>query len=72
MLYVIGTGNPGDWWTALESEPSLGSTTQLHTPAYKGPELANTMIEMDGPYINVNKGEFPNSQTSILWSHYLC
>ena len=23
------TGNPGDWWTQLESEPSLGSTSQL-------------------------------------------
>ncbi|ELT90544.1 hypothetical protein CAPTEDRAFT_186605 [Capitella teleta] len=50
------SGNPGDWWTALESEPSLGSTTQLHTMVSRGPEFAHTLHEMDGPYINVNKG----------------
>jgi hypothetical protein len=56
VFFPVG-GNPGDWWTALESEPSLGSMTQLHAPAtYKGPEFGHMLIEMEGPYLNVNKG----------------
>jgi len=34
----------------------MGSTTQLHTPMFRGPEFAHSLLEMDGPYINVNKG----------------
>ena len=56
-VLLLGGGHPGDWWTALESEPSLGSTTQLHTPVTRGPEFAHTMLDTDGPYINVNKGK---------------
>ena len=55
--FPSGSGNPGDWWTALESEPSLGSTTQLHTIVSRGPEFAHTVHELEGPYINVNKGK---------------
>ena len=53
----VASGNQGDWWTVLESEPSMGSTTQLHTASMRGPELAHTMMEMEGPYVNVNKGQ---------------
>ena len=52
----LGAGNPGDWWTALESEPSLGSTTQLHQ-GFRGPEFAQSLIELEGPFTNVNKGK---------------
>ncbi|GAB1597427.1 nephrocystin-3-like [Argonauta hians] len=48
---------PGDWWTALESEPSLGSTFQLH-PTFRGPELANCVMELEGPFTNVNKEDW--------------
>lgn len=54
-LFVAG-GSQDDWWTLLQSEPSMGSTTQLHTPSIKGPEFAQAMLEMEGPYIHVNKG----------------
>ena len=54
----IGNANPGDWWTALESEPSLGSSAQLHQPAFlRGPEFVSTLMEMEGPFTNVTKGE---------------
>ena len=53
---MLGNGHPGNWWTGLESEPSMGSTTQLHTPTFRGPEFAHSFLEMDGPFINVNKG----------------
>ncbi|XP_069108020.1 nephrocystin-3-like [Argopecten irradians] len=51
-------GNPGDWWTALESEPSLGSTIQLHQPTIKGPEFAHSMMDTDGPFTNVNREDW--------------
>lgn len=56
LCFIPSVGsNPGDWWTALESEPSMGSTTQLHVPvSYRGPELG--LLEVEGPYLNVNKG----------------
>lgn len=52
-----GACHAGDWWTVIESEPSLGSTVQLHQSAYpRGPEFASAALEMDGPFMNVNKG----------------
>ena len=59
------SGNPGDWWAALESEPSLGSTTQLHTPAYKGLEFAHSMVDLDGPFTNVNKEDWNTAAASL-------
>ena len=56
FVLTVGAGNPGDWWTTLDSEPSLGSTSQLHASSLRGPELANSMMELDGPFTNVNKG----------------
>ena len=56
VVLTVGAGNPGDWWTTLDSEPSLGSTSQLHASSLRGPELANSMMELDGPFTNVNKG----------------
>ena len=55
---LTGNPNPGDWWTALESEPSLGSSIQLHQPTIRGPELATSMMDTDGPFTNVNKGQY--------------
>ena len=63
-------GTAGDWWTALESEPSLGSTTQLHTSGFRGPELAHSLMESEGPFTNVNKGEMATFYAMCLWSHW--
>ncbi len=57
MLHAVGGGTPGEWWTALESEPSLGSTTQLHAQgSVRGPEFAQGMLELDGPF-TLHKGD---------------
>ncbi|PVD37428.1 hypothetical protein C0Q70_00018 [Pomacea canaliculata] len=58
-LVDLGNANPGDWWTVLESEPSLGSTAQLHQPAFlRGPEFVSTLMEMEGPFTNVTKEDW--------------
>ncbi|GFS01018.1 nephrocystin-3 [Elysia marginata] len=64
-LADLGNSHPGDWWTALESEPSLGSSTvHLHHGSasvyqyQRGPELAASALEMDGPFINLNKEDW--------------
>ena len=58
FAFLTAGGQSGEWWMAGESEPSLGSTTQLHTQnTFRGPEFAHTMMELDGPYLNVNKGK---------------
>ena len=53
---ILGNSNPGDWWNMGESEPSMGSTVHLNQTTLRGPELANSMMELDGPFTNVNKG----------------
>ncbi|XP_064597908.1 LOW QUALITY PROTEIN: nephrocystin-3-like [Liolophura sinensis] len=59
------SGNPGDWWTALESEPSFGSTMQLHQPMFRGPEFAHSMMEMEGPFTNVNKEDWSSALAKL-------
>ena len=44
--YSTETGNPGDWWTQLESEPSLGSTSQLQR-ASSLPEPVPHLADID-------------------------
>ncbi|CAH1790232.1 unnamed protein product [Owenia fusiformis] len=61
----LGGGNPGDWWTALESEPSLGSSTQLHQQTYMGPEFAQSIVELNGPFTNVNKEDWHAAAASL-------
>lgn len=52
----IGNANPGDWWTALESEPSLSNISQGHQTTLRGPEFAQCMMETEGPFNNINRG----------------
>lgn len=59
VLCCSGFGSLGDWWTAVDSEPSLSGASQLHGNAvYRGPEFAHSIDELDGPYVTVNKGNF--------------
>ena len=54
---LLGNSHQGDWWTALDSESSMqGSTVQLHQTTLRGPEFASSMMEIEGPFTNVNKG----------------
>jgi len=57
-FYLTGFSNLGDWWTAVDSEPSLSGASRLHNGSaiYRGPEFAHTVDELDGPYITINKG----------------
>lgn len=42
----------------MESEPSLGSTTQLHCPPAKMPEFAASSHDSEIPFVKVSKGTF--------------
>ncbi|KAK6166073.1 hypothetical protein SNE40_022850 [Patella caerulea] len=65
---TLGNNNPGDWW----SEPSLGSTVQLHQPTYlRGPEFAHTMMELEGPFTNVNKDDWSSALANMSQSGQL-
>ena len=55
-FYFLLAGH-NDWWTLMESEPSLGSTTQLHLPTTRGPELFTGPNDIELPYVKVNRGK---------------
>ena len=50
-LYVCRAANeannPGDWWTQLESNPSVGSTTQLHQTMIRGHEFTSSLLQLE-------------------------
>ena len=56
MLFTANSSRD-DWWPNGETESSMGSTGHLHQSTLRGPELANYMMEIEGPFTNVNKGE---------------
>ncbi|XP_033113805.1 nephrocystin-3-like [Anneissia japonica] len=64
------TSNVGDWWTALESEPSLGSTTQLQSLHLRGPEFAYNRGDNESPVININNGDWQGISHSMLTPFY--
>lgn len=57
--------SPGDWWTNVESESSMGSTVQLHQTTLRGPEFASSMMEFDGPFTNVNKEDWSTALATL-------
>ncbi|KAJ8320207.1 hypothetical protein KUTeg_001794 [Tegillarca granosa] len=48
-----------------ESEPSLGSTIQLHQTTIRGPEFAHSMMETEGPFTNVNKEDWSSVMANL-------
>ncbi|XP_038047138.1 nephrocystin-3-like [Patiria miniata] len=58
VVNSLDTGNsyPGDWWTALESEPSLGSMSQLQMLP-RGHEVYPNLTDIDSAFTNLNRGE---------------
>lgn len=62
-----------DWWTTPDSEPSLASSTPLqgYAAMYRGPEFAHSAVELDGPYININKGDY-NKEALQLFHCQTC
>lgn len=61
----LGNPNPGDWWTALESEPSLSNISQGHQTTLRGPEFAQCMMETEGPFNNINREDWSSVMTSL-------
>ncbi|XP_023932198.1 nephrocystin-3-like [Lingula anatina] len=62
----LGGGQSGDWWTNLDSEPSMGSTLQLQTFINRGgPEFAHSIVELDGPFTNVTKDDWNAAAASL-------
>lgn len=61
---ILANNYPGDWWTALESEPSIFSV-HMHQPVIRGPEFAHSMMELEGPFTNVNKGKTISVRTTL-------
>ncbi|XP_071510477.1 nephrocystin-3-like [Diadema antillarum] len=57
-------GNPGDWWTALESEPSLGSMSQLQ-PLWNR-DAALYAYDADGTSSSDGRGEMGGIASSAL------
>lgn len=61
LLYPVAAGTQCEYWTggALGSEPSMGSMMQLQQ-TFRGPEFAHSLIDVEGPFANVSRGEKTN------------
>ncbi|XP_071941741.1 nephrocystin-3-like [Antedon mediterranea] len=46
----------GDWWTTVESEPSLGSTTQLQSLHARGPDNPYNPVDNESLFVNSYNG----------------
>lgn len=51
-------GTQCEYWSGgvLGSEPSMGSMMQLQQ-TFRGPEFAHSLIDVEGPFANVSRGE---------------
>ncbi|XP_022107345.1 nephrocystin-3-like [Acanthaster planci] len=64
-----GNSYPGDWWTALESEPSLGSVSQLQMLP-RGQEVSPNLTDIDSTFTSLNRGE--DSPVSVVaWNQVM-
>ncbi|XP_074659416.1 nephrocystin-3-like [Tubulanus polymorphus] len=62
---TVGSMNAGDWWPTLSSDQSLGSSSQLHFPAFRGPEFACSQLEIDGPFVNVTREDWLSASANL-------
>nr|XP_033785861.1 nephrocystin-3 isoform X1 [Geotrypetes seraphini]XP_033785862.1 nephrocystin-3 isoform X1 [Geotrypetes seraphini]XP_033785863.1 nephrocystin-3 isoform X1 [Geotrypetes seraphini] len=64
---VTVPGTQCEYWTggALRSEPSMGSMMQLQQ-SFKGPEFAQSSIDVEGPFANVNRDDWDTAVASLL------
>ncbi|KAI5933538.1 Nephrocystin-3 [Manis javanica] len=67
LLVCKAARTPCEYWTggALESEPSIGSMIQLQQ-SFRGPELAHSSIDVEGPFANVNRDDWDIAVASLL------
>ncbi|XP_053268651.1 nephrocystin-3 isoform X1 [Pleuronectes platessa] len=64
---VTAAGTQCDYWTGgvLGSEPSMGSMMQLQQ-TFRGPEFANSLIDVEGPFANVSRDDWDAAVASLL------
>ncbi|MBN3315241.1 NPHP3 protein, partial [Atractosteus spatula] len=63
---VTAAGTQCEYWSGgvLGSEPSMGSMMQLQT--FRGPEFAHSLIDVEGPFANVNRDDWDVAVASLL------
>ncbi|XP_070582462.1 nephrocystin-3 [Erythrolamprus reginae] len=64
---ITASGGQTQYWMggALGSEPSMGSMMQLQQSC-RGPEFAHSSIDIEGPFANVNRGDWDAAVASLL------
>ncbi|KAM6900637.1 nephrocystin-3 [Xenentodon cancila] len=64
---VTAAGTQCEYWTGgvLGSEPSMGSMMQLQQ-TFRGPELAHSLIDVEGPFANVSRDDWDAAVASLL------
>ncbi|XP_078055420.1 nephrocystin-3 isoform X2 [Mustelus asterias] len=64
---ITATGTQCEYWSGgvLGSEPSLGSMIQLQQ-TFRGPEFAQSSIDVEGPFANVNRDDWDAAVASLL------
>ncbi|XP_031706261.1 nephrocystin-3 isoform X2 [Anarrhichthys ocellatus] len=64
---VTAVGTQCEYWSGgvLGSEPSMGSMMQLQQ-TFRGPEFANSLIDVEGPFANVSRDDWDAAVASLL------
>uniref|UniRef100_H2M3C5 Nephrocystin-3 n=1 Tax=Oryzias latipes TaxID=8090 RepID=H2M3C5_ORYLA len=64
---VTVAGTQCEYWTGgvLGSEPSMGSMMQLQQ-TFRGPELAHSLMDVEGPFANVSRDDWDAAVASLL------
>uniref|UniRef100_A0A3B3BEF7 NACHT domain-containing protein n=1 Tax=Oryzias melastigma TaxID=30732 RepID=A0A3B3BEF7_ORYME len=64
---VTAAGTQCEYWAGgvLGSEPSMGSMMQLQQ-TFRGPELAHSLIDVEGPFANVSRDDWDAAVASLL------
>ncbi|XP_056594291.1 nephrocystin-3 isoform X2 [Triplophysa dalaica] len=64
---VTTAGTQCEFWSGgvLGSEPSMGSMMQLQQ-THRGPEFAHSLIDVEGPFANVNRDDWDAAVASLL------
>lgn len=66
-ILCAAAGTQCEYWSGgvLGSEPSMGSMMQLQQ-THRGPEFAHSLIDVEGPFANVSRGEFAPACVLLL------
>ncbi|KAK9527674.1 hypothetical protein VZT92_014214 [Zoarces viviparus] len=64
---VTAAGTQCEYWSGgvLGSEPSMGSMMQLQQ-TFRGPEFANSLMDVEGPFANVSRDDWDAAVASLL------